>query len=225
MLVRLFPDARFLAVERDPRAIVSSLLAMATQYPTQAAHAPSYLRHWRKQVALTRRFELDPALAERFRSISFERLATEPEIEARRLCDELGIDFKPEMLRLSADGWKGNSSYNHGGCDIYSDTVDRWRQILPKPMVQVADFLCGPEMALTPYHPVGEVKLDIVLAYLIEAGLKPGSWRSDRGDPLADFGGELVRHALLETREVRVEDLAERCFLFADTLGAIRQAR
>ena len=225
MLVRLFPDARFLAVERDPRAIVSSLLAMATQYPTQAAHAPSYLRHWRKQVALTRRFELDPALAERFRSISFERLATEPEIEARRLCDELGIDFKPEMLRLSADGWKGNSSYNHGGSDIYSDTVDRWRQILPKPLAQVADFLCGPEMALTPYHPVGEVKLDIVLAYLIEAGLKPGSWRSDSGDLLTDFGGELVRHALLETSEVPVEGLAERCFLFADTLGAIRQAR
>lgn len=223
LLARLFPEAQFFALERDPRAIVASLLAMAEKDPTQAAHAPSYLRHWRKQVALTHRFAADPLLAGRFRSVSFERLATRPEDEARQLCDGLDIDFHPEMLRLSADGWKGNSSFDHGGKDIYAETVDRWRKVLPARVVQAADYLCGPEMALTPYRPVTSPKAEEVLAYLEEAGRETGSWRSDSGDLLLDFGGEMVRHMLLDTGSEPEQSLVRRCFLFNGILDSLRQ--
>ena len=223
LLARLFPEARFFALERDPRAIVASLLAMAEKDPTQAAHAPSYLRHWRKQVALTHQFAADPLLAGRFRSVSFERLATHPEDEARRLCDALDIDFHPEMLRLSADGWKGNSSFDHGGKDIYAETVDRWRKVLPARVVQAADYLCGPDMALTPYRPITSPKADEVLAYLEEAGRETGSWRSGSGDLLVDFGGEMVRQMLLGKSSEPDESLVRRCFLFNSILGSLRQ--
>lgn len=224
LLARLFPDAHFFAVERDPRAIVASLLAMAEKDPTQAAHPPSYLRHWRKQVALTHRFGRDPLLAGRFRSISFERLATLPEEEAHRLCDDLGIDFTPEMLRLSADGWQGNSSFDHGGRDIYSETVDRWRQVLPARVVESADYLCGPEMALTPYRPATAPRAEEVLAYLQEAGRSAGSWRSDSGDLLSDFGGEQVRHVILRSAEQPDAELIRRCYLFTSILNAVRDS-
>lgn len=224
LLARLFPNAHFLVVERDPRAIVASLLAMTERDPTQAAHPPSYLRHWRKQVALTHRFERDPMLAGRFRSISFERLATGPEEEARKLCDELDIDFNLEMLNISANGWQGNSSYDHGRRGIYTDTVDCWREVLPEKVVQAADFLCAPEMALTSYRPVSTPNPNVLLAYLKEAGLNSGSWRSDSGDLLGDFGGELVRHVLLEKPEMQDEKLVRQCFLFRETLDAIRHA-
>jgi len=223
LLARVFPEARFFAVERDPRAVVASLLAMAEKDPAQAAHPPSYLRHWRKQVALTHQFGHDPLLAGRFRSIPFERLATQPEDEARRLCDDLDIGFHPEMLRLSADGWKGNSSFDHGGKDIYSGTVDRWRQVLPQRVVQAADYLCGPEMVLTPYRPATAPKAEEALAYLQEAGQQSGSWRSDSGDLLSDFGGEMVRHTLLRTIVEPEESLVRRCFLFGNILGQLRQ--
>ncbi|SBT09410.1 hypothetical protein PROAA_320061 [Candidatus Propionivibrio aalborgensis] len=223
LLARLFPEARFFALERDPRAIVASLLAMAEKDPTQAAHAPSYLRHWRKQVALTHRFATDPLLAGRFRSVSFEQLATHPEHEARQLCDALNIDFHPEMLRLSADGWRGNSSFDHGGKDVYAETVDRWRKVLPTRVVQAADYLCGPDMALTPYRPTTSPKADEVLTYLEEAGIEAGSWRSDSGDLLVAFGGEMVRRMLLDTGCEPEESLVRRCFLFKDILGSLRQ--
>lgn len=225
MLARLFPDAHFLALERDPRAIVASLLAMAAKDPTQAAHAPSYLRHWRKQVALTHRFEHDPLLAGRFRKLSFERLATEPEEQARMLCNDLGLEFTPEMLRLSADGWQGNSSFDHGGRDIHAETVDRWRQMLPPPMVQTADYLCGPEMRLTPYQPADTPDPAAVLTALREAGGNAGSWRSDSGDLLHDFGGEMVRQWLCSTNEFAGDDFIRKCFLFRDTLDAIKTGR
>ena len=223
LLARLFPDARFIALERDPRAVIASLLAMAKKDPTQAAHPPSYLRHWRKQVALTHHFALDPSLKGRFRCISFERLATEPEAEAHKLCVELDIAFTPEMLRLSANGWQGNSSFDHAGKDIHAETVDRWRQFLPERVIQTADYLCGPEMALTPYRPAGQPHIDNVLAYLQEAGLQAGSWRSDSGDLLIDFGGEMVRHLILKSIDCPDMDLVRRCYLFENIVNPIRR--
>ena len=224
LLASIFPDARFYAVERDPRAIVASLLAMAAMDPTQAAHAPSYMRHWRKQVALTRRFEKTPELAGRFRAVSYELLATEPERGARELCVELGLSFSPQMLGLSAAGWLGNSSYGQQGGDVYLTSMERWRQTLPRRVVEAVDFHCGPEMALTPYRPASEPVPAGVLGYIEESGRVPGSWRSDSSDALADFGGELVRHAMLADGGVADGPLARRCFLFADTFDAIRRA-
>lgn len=222
-LARVFPDARFYVLERDPRAIVASLLAMAEKDPTQAAHPPSYLRHWRKQVALVRHFETDAALSGRVRRLSFEQLATAPEDEARRLCHELEIDYNPEMLHLSADGWMGNSSFCHGGKDVYAETIDHWRQVLPESVVQAADYLCGPEMAMTPYRAATTSAPAKVLAYLQEAGTRPGSWRSDSDDLLLDFGGEMVRWVIANAAEPFDANLVRRCFLFPDTLRAIRK--
>jgi hypothetical protein len=221
-LARAFPDAHFYVLERDPRAIVASLLAMAERDPTQAAHPPSYLRHWRKQVALVRRFEKDAALSSRVRCLSFEQLATAPQAEAQKLCQELGIDYITEMLHLSADGWMGNSSFQHGGRDVYAGTIECWRQALPEPVVQAADYFCGPEMSLTRYQPASTPDPATVLAYLQQAAAQPGSWRSDSGDLLADFGGEMLRRVLTAGTGVPDEDLARRGFLFHDTLDAIR---
>lgn len=221
-LAQAFPDAHFYVLERDPRGIVASLLAMAERDPTQAAHSPSYLRHWRKQVALVHRFETDAALSGRVRCLSFEQLATAPQEEAQKLCQELRIDYSADMLHLSADGWRGNSSFQHGGQDVYSETIERWRQVLPDPVVQAADYFCGPEMALTRYQPASTPDPATVLAYLQQAAAQPGSWRSDSGDLLADFGGEMVRWVLATANEIPDELLARRCFLFRDTLDAIR---
>ncbi len=226
MLARAFPQARFYAIERDPRAIVASLAAMAKDDPTQSAHAPSYVRHWRKSVALARRYEADPSLSQRFRSICYERMVIEPEAEARRVCDELGVSFTPGMLDLSADGWRGNSSYTDVGTGVYSASSERWRTELPEDSLRTVDFLCGPEMSLTGYRPTGEEAFGSeVLRDLEHASRQPGSWRSDSGDTLVDLGGELVRHALLETRDNSDTRLVRRCFLFTETFEAIMRAR
>lgn len=223
-LARFFPDARFYVIERDPRAVVASLSALAERDPTQAAHIPSYLRHWRRNIALAREFKADPLLHGRLGLVSYERLAANAEIEMKHICDELEIDFTPAVLRLSADGWKGNSSYDHGGRDVYSESVDRWRRVLPEDIVQAVDFLCGPEAALTPYRTTSTPRAQDVLGYLAEANTRPGSWRSDRADLLVDFGGELLRYTLLGAKASADEELVKRCFLFRDTFEAIRAA-
>ena len=227
LLARAFPEARFYVIERDPRAIVASLMSMAHRDSTQAAHVPSYLRHWRKCLALSRRYAANPELADRVRVVSYESIVAEPEVLARQWCSELEIDFTPAMLRLSVDGWSGNSSFAHSGRDVYQGTVERWREYLSPAVITAAEFLCGAELALTNYHVESPASQPdgVVTSWLLDAALSSGSWRSDSGDAVVDLGGEFLRRALLDVGNGARPELVRRCFLFSETLAAIQAAR
>ena len=224
LLARAFPEARFYVIERDPRAIIASLLAMAAKDPSQAAHTPSYMRHWRKGVALARRFEAQPGLRDRLRVIPYESLARGPQAEARRLCEELRVDFRNDMLALSAGGWSGNSSFAEGR-DVYASSVDRWMASLPTDARAATDFLCAPEMALTSYRPAAQVATDAVRAYLQAADTASASWKSSSGDAAADMAHEQTRQGLLAaTARAPGRELREN-FLFGETFDAIVRVR
>lgn len=224
MLARAFEDARFYAIERDPRAIIASLLTMAEQDPTQAAHTPSYMRHWRKSIALSRAYESDPRLRGRFRSVAYEGLVADPLAEAGRLCTELELNYDPAMLSLSDQGWPGNSSYADGK-DIYASSAEEWRRRLPADARRAVEYLCRPEMALTPYRcdeppaPRSEVE-----RYLARAGEGAISWRSGLGDAAAEVEGEASRHRLLDDPGEPDARRVRHAFLFTDTFHSIQRA-
>jgi hypothetical protein len=225
LLAAAFPTAFFYVIERDPRAIVASLLAMAARDSTQAAHVPSYARHWRKSIALGRRFAEDPAIRDRLRVVSYETLAENPEPAARAICKDLDLEFHPGMLDLSVNGWTGNSSFDGVGRGVYSSSVVRWRDELPTGVTAAIEVLCGPEMTLTAYRPSGRRAPDgVTFDYLQSAGASPGSWRSDGEDPMTDFGGELMRSFLLTHSVAADLQTVRRCFLFQETMTAIRRA-
>lgn len=224
LLARALPEARFYAIERDPRAILASLLAMAQRDASQAAHPPSYMRHWRKSIALSRMFELDPRLRSKFRTISYEALVAEPAPEARRICADVELDYVPDMLSLSAEGWAGNSSFDEGK-DVYASSTERWRKSLAADVRRAADCLCAPEMTLTRYRPDStEGPARDVEQYLRRAESAPASWRSSSGNPAADFAGEVMRHELLRNPGQADPSDIRRCFLFSETFTAIRKA-
>jgi hypothetical protein len=225
LLARAFPHALFYIMERDPRAIAASLLAIAEQAPSQSAHLPSYIRHWRKQVALTRHLMADPGLCRCFRVISYEKLACAPQDETRRICRDMDIDFHSSMLELSRDGWQGNSSYDHTDRNVYTSSIDRWQLKLSDQVVRAIDFMSGPEMLLTPYRPIGKPCQKKTLPFFLNYHHNHSfSWRSDSNDLITDFGGDLMRHALLDVTSKMEESLSRRCFLFPETLVAIREA-
>ena len=225
LLARAFPEARFYIMERDPRAIAASLLAMAEKDPSQSAHLPSYIRHWRKQVALTRHFMNDPTLSNRFRVISYEKLASDPEDEMRQICLDMKIDFHSFILELSQGGWQGNSSYDHNGRNIYVTSIDRWRSELSERTTQAIEFMCSPEMLLTPYRAISKpCQKDNLTFFLKYHHNQSFSWRSDSNDLMIDFGGDLMRHTLLDAHSKIEESLSRRCFLFPEVLVDIREA-
>jgi hypothetical protein len=183
------------------------------------------MRHWRKSIALSRMFELDPRLRSKFRTISYEALVAEPAPEARRICADVELDYVPDMLSLSAEGWAGNSSFDEGK-DVYASSTERWRKSLAADVRRAADCLCAPEMTLTRYRPDStEGPTRDVEQYLRRAESAPASWRSSSGNPAADFAGEVMRHELLRNPGQADAGQLRRCFLFAETFAAIRRAK
>jgi hypothetical protein len=226
VLARALPEARFVCIERDPRAVVASLLAITKNDPSQAAHTPSYMRHWRKGVALTRRYLADPELESRVLLVRYEDLVTVPELGVRKLCDFLNLEFDPAMLVLSKDGWNGNSGYEHQEKNVYRGSIDRWMNSLSPEMLATVDFICGPEMNLTPYKPAALGGMDnFVIERLLSANKEKCSWRSDSGDALADFAWEALRHRIINGDQASSDALLRRCFLFPETFQIIRSRR
>jgi hypothetical protein len=134
-LARAFPNARFIIIERDPRAILASISAMARRDPSQAAHPISYLRHWRKNVVLARHFERAPELAGRLDLIKYEQLAAKPKEGIDAICRTLGLQFDSAMLtleeatdHLTGGRWRGNSSYQAESGRITDASIARWRE-------------------------------------------------------------------------------------------------
>lgn len=229
-LARAFPNARFLVIERDPRAILASLKALAEREPDQQAHALSYLRHWRKTVVLARHFAADPALAPRLKRVRYERLATEPQAEAEAICQFLELETDPAMLRLedakdylTGGRWRGNSSYRTESGRITSTSVEHWRSILTAEDVAAINWLCEPELRLAGY---GEAPADgadaAALALLMDSDQCAGSWRSDAGGIIKNWGVETLRRTLLDPVAPRQPQLARQCFLFDWCLDAAR---
>lgn len=91
-MARAFPDAVFIAIVRDPRDVVLSLRAM----PWNRSTLPEQAWTWRSYAARIARYHA--AFPERFTSIRYEDLITDPEQHLRALCAFLKTDFHPAMI-------------------------------------------------------------------------------------------------------------------------------
>jgi len=246
-LARTFPDARFVAIVRDGRsALASHVRIVEAQHrnplytykkdPSMVALSLSFIRCWRKQVAFTRHYQR--TLKDRLFVLAYERLVRDPEGEARRLCAFLEIDYRPAMIDssnfIAGDGnvWIPNSNQEaapQGG--IYSTTVDRWKQSMSSDLIDLAEFVAGPDLAFAGYE----------LTRRFDDGVPWGAyechaqqhrrwvgggfgWRTDNHNPDVDFALELLRRACL-TQRMSDDALVERCFLFQEVYEDLLDGR
>ena len=242
-LARTFPDAKFLSIVRDGRSAVAShvriLEAQHTnplyQYekqPNMVALTLSFVRCWRKQVAFTRHYQ--HMLGDRLHVLSYEHLVTDPEGEARKLAAFLDLEYRPEMIDASrfiaGDGnvWLPNSNHENAPQGrIYADTIGKWKATLTPDMVDLIEFVAGPDLALAGYETTREFGGRLPWGALAthraehEGWIGGGfGWRTDHRDPERDFGYELVRRAALADR-VDDPDVIARLFLFPEVYESL----
>lgn len=229
VLAAAYPEARFIVSQRDPRAVIASLVAQAAMDPTQSAHGVSYLRHWRKQVSVFSALLDDRALANRIRLQPYESLVRCPEDQATALCEFLAIPYTPEMLDpVTPEGrrFTGNSSYG-SLAGISSEPAEHWRKVMTPAVRKAVEFHCGPEMVYSGYRL--EERLpgaldDAVWQFVYEANDEPGSWRSDGCNPERDTVAEHHRWTLLNKLVGDCsEDEIRRHFLFESSYRRIRE--
>jgi len=209
-LARAYPDARFLVVIRDPRAIVASQLKFLETDPAGVGHILSILRQWRKYIALANEFQHQPLFAGRLKLVRFEDQVTEPEKFAGELCDFLNLGYNPSMVDFSRyedqaheRKWIGNSAFEKGLQRIDPAPARRWRSTLAPGALAATEFCCGPDMEICGYAPINPARHlaenHPAQKFLIEDGKRYSSWRTDTGDARIDFDRETFRRKLLSS--------------------------
>ena len=230
-LARDFPQARFVVLLRDPRAMIASMLGIASRDPSQAGHVLSYARHWRKYVAFCSHYKKSPILKNRIHILTYEQLVRDPETTSQHLCDFLQIDFDKQMLdadsyRFADSGkcWSANSSFDSQRGAIFSTGIERWREVLEQPVVKFVEFICECEMRLLGHkldHIIENQDSDVLDYFLSQSD--EVNWRSDLGNVELDYGFELFRRKLLFA-DCKLEDreLIRRSFLFEEAFYALQ---
>jgi hypothetical protein len=221
-LARAYPTARFIIIRRDPRAILASLRAMVRKDPTQAAHEVSYLRHWRKEMAVLEELQSRADLRERIHCVRYEGMSQRPHEELQRLVRFLDIEIEPSMLEPGA-----NSSYG-AMRGVSTTSVARWKETLDSPSVRAIEYHCAPEMiaeGFTLQFPVAAATHAELGEFARNADAHPGSWRSDSGDVQADLQSEAARWRLLTQESSRGNrEPVRRHFLFETSFARLGEA-
>ena len=95
LLAELFPEAKFVHIIRDGRAVALSYLERPEWGPETMAEAAN---HWKNRVRRGR--AAGRAIgADRYMEVRYEDVVAEPEMVARTVCDFLGLEFEYGMLR------------------------------------------------------------------------------------------------------------------------------
>ena len=222
-LARAFPDAKFIIFIRDVRSSIASHLRLAD--PKLIALTLSFVRHWRKMIAFACHFLKNDLLQDRICVVKYEDLVLDPENTARSFCDFLEIEFTPEMVDTNhfigphGGPWIPNSNFDVPQQGIYKESVDRWKHSLSVDVIQLVEFVVGPDLEYVGYelfNPTSSMdqQWGAYQRHLSEHRQCLG-WRTDNHNPDIDFALELFRRYCLR---FKIEDPAviARCFLFPE---------
>jgi len=157
LLASWFPEARFLHIVRDPRAVVCSSLAT----PWTTGNAAVDANVWRTYVTSVRRSH--EVLGTRCQSISYEQLVTQPAEALQTVSRFLGfaIDADPPGLapvgiNVEREPWKAGSNQK-----ISTSSVDRWSAQLTRSQIAAIEGVAATEMRRWGYEPVTSARVRV----------------------------------------------------------------
>jgi hypothetical protein len=110
-LARLYPNARYIVLTRHPMAVWSSFVDSFFDGDDHVAHEHNPLLE--RYVPAVGRFLRTSSVP--LHQLHYEELVQEPEENARKLCDFLGLEFQPTMVNYgAAPGARGESTRGLG---------------------------------------------------------------------------------------------------------------
>jgi hypothetical protein len=156
-ILEWFPDARVVLLVRDPRGFLCSYKnyhrrGVASYRERYNPITNSVL--WRSYMRAGLAARSRPG-GEAVHLLHYERLVTDPEGEVRRLCEHVGVEFKPEMLEVG----RANSSFVPTGettarKGIHTGSRERWKTELTPTELWVGERIFGGVMRELGYEPV-----------------------------------------------------------------------
>lgn len=144
-----FPDARVIAITRDPRDVHLSL----SKVPWSRGNALNHALQWRGYQSMAREFRM--RYGETFIQIRYEDLITAPQKTMQDLCERLEITFEPQMIDRrdvelifdpEHEPWKAAAAQA-----IDPTNRDKWRRRMPPAEIALFARICGKYMRRLDY--------------------------------------------------------------------------
>jgi hypothetical protein len=166
IIKRLYPDARFLHIVRDPRAVASSLLAFGRESWGQGApqDVTEAALFWRANVRIGR--EDLPHLGEDCLEVRYEDLSSTPDTVLARICSWLAIPTIPyDSERFSIESVRSQRALGQPAQPNWEDRENffrrgeayGWQTELSSEQIAVVETLCGDLMREIGYPPYGSI--------------------------------------------------------------------
>jgi hypothetical protein len=149
-LTRIWPGARFIHLERDPRDVARS--CVATGWAAGNVWAAADI--WIAADDAWQRLEAQVPEPRRIR-VTFEDLVSQPELELERICRFLGVSYEPSMLDV-----EGDTSYRRPS----KRDARSWRDDAPPEEIRIMEARFGPRLTRAGYAPSGLPPLRISAA-------------------------------------------------------------
>ena len=145
-LTELFPEAHFIQVVRDPRAIVSSMKQAKKRATGKGLKPPHFCADISTSIAYAKKcfnagFKAEKLSPGKLLTIVYEQLIESPESETKRICKYIGVEWDDRMLHpgdkehlgqqaittKSNEIWYNAKTYNQ---NIVLKNKEKWRSEL-----------------------------------------------------------------------------------------------
>lgn len=150
LLAVAFPEARFIHIVRDPRAVATSL----KKVDWGPSHSHTGAQFWLQQVSFG--LAAESFLGDRITRVRYEDLVCAPQPTLERLCAFLGLAFEPSLLAGNGFTVPRYSEDQHRlvGSAPSAERAGAWARTLSEREVEVIEATCCDCLVYFGYIPV-----------------------------------------------------------------------
>ena len=145
-LIELFPNAHFIHVIRDPRAIISSMQQVGRRAKDKGFKPPAFSANISASIAYVRKcfdagFNASKNAPGKVLTVVYERLVKDPERETKKICKFLGLEWSEEMITPGKKEHLGEKAITRKSNEIWYDAetyrrdpdrqdIEKWKKKL-----------------------------------------------------------------------------------------------
>ena len=142
-IAELYPEAKFIQIVRDPRAVIASMLKVGQRAKKKGRQTQAFTRNILNAIDFVKHcyqkgVEAQAINGKKMLSIRYEDLVNEPERLTRQIADFLNLSWHSGMLRpdqyehsgenaITNDIWYNKENYNRKPTDA---GIDKWKKNL-----------------------------------------------------------------------------------------------
>ena len=155
LLKERFPNAKFIHIIRDPRAVILSMKKSLFE----SKNIGSLCKIWHEAIEIHRKYS-ERLGSKGYIAVKYEDLVTQPETTLRPICDFLDITFSPQMLehhKREFLGFRDVESQPHMKSTlkpVFTSSLEKWREELSPSQIALIQYVLSDEMYLLGYEPI-----------------------------------------------------------------------